>query len=68
LCKQGFFLTGGGPGVLSLDARLGLNPAGAFWGATALLVGLADGAIQLAGHSAASTHAAVAAHAEAVNS
>jgi putative oxidoreductase len=50
---SGLSLAFTGPGVLSLDALLGLNPAGALWGATALLVGLAGGAIQLAGHGRA---------------
>lgn len=37
-----------GPGALSLDALLGLSVGGGFWGVTALAVGLAGGAIQLA--------------------
>jgi putative oxidoreductase len=38
-----------GPGALSLDALLGLSRGGAQWGLGALLVGLAGGAVQLAG-------------------
>jgi putative oxidoreductase len=37
-----------GPGAFSLDALLGYSVSGALWGAAALLVGLAGGAIQLA--------------------
>jgi hypothetical protein len=37
-----------GPGVLSLDALFGFSVSGGFWGAAALLVGLAGGVIQLA--------------------
>jgi putative oxidoreductase len=63
---SGLSLAFTGPGSLSLDALLGFNPAGALWGGTALLVGLAGGAFQLAAHSrAAYTDAAVAAHGEA---
>jgi putative oxidoreductase len=40
-----------GPGVLSLDAALGLQLSGALWGAGALIGGLAGGAIQLAGRA-----------------
>jgi putative oxidoreductase len=36
-----------GPGALSLDALLGLYASGAFWGLTALAVGLAGGVISL---------------------
>jgi hypothetical protein len=61
---SGLSLAFTGPGSLSLDALLGFNPVGALWGGTALLVGLAGGAIQLAVHSrAAYTDAAGAAHA-----
>jgi putative oxidoreductase len=38
-----------GPGSLSLDALLGFDQGGALWGGMALLVGLAAGAIQIAG-------------------
>jgi putative oxidoreductase len=37
-----------GPGSLSIDALLGLDRAGAFWGLAALLVGLAGAGVQLA--------------------
>ena len=37
-----------GPGALSLDALMGWDLSGAFWGATALLVGSAGAIIQLA--------------------
>ena len=37
-----------GPGTLSLDAVLGLRDAGAGWGLTALVVGLAGAGLQLA--------------------
>jgi putative oxidoreductase len=48
-----------GPGSLSLDALLGFDQGGALWGGMALLVGLAGGAIQIAGQRrAASTHVA----------
>jgi putative oxidoreductase len=43
-----------GPGLLSLDAVLNLRLDGALWGVAAALLGLAGGAIQLAGrHTAA---------------
>jgi putative oxidoreductase len=44
-----------GPGALSLDALFGFSVNGAFWGAAALLVGLAGGALQLAQRSPAPT-------------
>jgi len=37
-----------GPGTLSLDALLGYSLTGVWWGAAAVFVGLAGGAIQLA--------------------
>jgi putative oxidoreductase len=50
-----------GPGLLSLDALLGLHLEGALWGAGAALVGIACGAIQLGGRRRAQTPQAVAA-------
>jgi hypothetical protein len=44
----GLVLAFTGPGALSLDRLLGYSLSGEFWGASALLVGLAGGAIQLA--------------------
>jgi len=50
-----------GPGAVSLDALLGLNLAGAGWGAAAALVALAGGAIQLGQRrDATAVHAAAA--------
>jgi putative oxidoreductase len=44
-----------GPGALSLDALFGYSLSGALWGATALVVGLLGGVIQLAQRRAAPT-------------
>jgi putative oxidoreductase len=41
-----------GPGPVSLDAVLGLHVAGPLWGLAALILGLAGGAVQLAGRRA----------------
>ena len=49
-----------GPGALSLDALLGLHLAGGFWGAAALLIGLAGGAIQLGRRQGSKPHVAAA--------
>jgi putative oxidoreductase len=49
LGSAGLSLAFTGPGSLSLDAVLGFNQGGALWGGMALLVGLAAGAIQVAG-------------------
>jgi putative oxidoreductase len=40
-----------GPGALSVDALLGLELSGAFWGTAALIAGVAGGAIPLAGRA-----------------
>lgn len=44
-----------GPGLLSLDALLGLPLSGSVWGTAALLVGLAGGGLQLASRRQASS-------------
>ncbi len=50
-----------GPGALSVDSFVGLHLGGAFWGAAALLAGLAGGTIQLGRrHLAPESHAAAA--------
>jgi putative oxidoreductase len=68
LGAAGLSLAFTGPGSLSLDALLGFDQGGALWGGMALLVGLAAGAIQIAGQRrTASTHA-VAARLDAVKS
>jgi putative oxidoreductase len=47
LGAAGLSLAFTGPGALSLDAVLGLHLEGVWWGAAAVLVGLAGAAIQL---------------------
>jgi putative oxidoreductase len=49
LGAAGLSLAFTGPGRLSVDALVGLDLAGAGWGALALIVGLGGAAIQLAG-------------------
>jgi putative oxidoreductase len=58
---SGLSLAFTGPGLVSLDALLGLHLEGALWGGGAVLVGAAGAAIQLGGRRRAQTAQAVAA-------
>ena len=60
LGTSGLSLAFTGPGLLSLDALLGLHLEGALWGAGAMIVGLAAAAIQLGGRRQASRQTAAA--------